>query len=59
MPVVRPVIDKVATIISRHIEGHDVDAIALVGGTCCFTGIEGVIESAPACQRTSRKIRCS
>lgn len=44
MPVVRPVIDKVATIISRHIEGHDVDAIALVGGTCCFTGIEGVIE---------------
>ena len=44
MPVVRPVIDKVATIINRHIEGHDVDAIALVGGTCCFTGIEAVIE---------------
>lgn len=43
MPVIRPVIDKVATIISRHAEGHDVDAIALVGGTCCFTGIEDVI----------------
>lgn len=44
MPVVRPVIDKVSSIISRHIEGYAVDAIALVGGTCCFNGIEDVIE---------------
>lgn len=43
-PVVRPVIDKVATIISRHIAGHKVDELALVGGTCCFTGIEQQIE---------------
>lgn len=43
MPVVRPVIDKVATIINRHISGHNVESIALVGGTCCFKGIENVI----------------
>ncbi|MDO4280368.1 MAG: ethanolamine utilization protein EutJ [Peptococcaceae bacterium] len=44
MGVVQPVIDKVASIISRHVADHPVDAIALVGGTCCFTGIEDVIE---------------
>lgn len=43
MPVVQPVIDKVATIIKRHIADHQVDDLALVGGTCCFTGIEDVI----------------
>lgn len=42
-PVVRPVMQKMASIISRHIRGHDVPAIYLAGGTCCFKGIEQVI----------------
>ena len=43
-PVIRPVVDKVSSIISSHIKGHRVDEISLVGGTCCFTGIEEMIE---------------
>ena len=43
-PVIKPVVDKVSSIISNHIEGHQVDEISLVGGTCCFTGIEDMIE---------------
>ena len=42
-PVIQPVIDKVSSIISSHVTGHDVDEISLVGGTCCFTGIEEMI----------------
>lgn len=44
LPVLRPVIEKIATIINTHIEGYDVQEISLVGGTCCLAGIEEVIE---------------
>ena len=44
LPVLKPVIEKVSSIISRHIEGREVDGIYRVGGTCCLTGIEGIIE---------------
>jgi len=44
LPVLKPVVEKVASIISRHIKGHDVQEIYLVGGTCCLTGIEAIIE---------------
>lgn len=44
LPVLRPVIEKVSTIISRHVAGRDVTGIYLVGGTCCLTGIEEIIE---------------
>lgn len=44
LAVVKPVIEKIASIISRHIEGHDVREISLVGGTCCLAGIEKIIE---------------
>ena len=44
LPVLKPVIEKVSSIISHHIEGREVDGIYLVGGTCCLTGIEGIIE---------------
>lgn len=43
MPVVRPVIEKIATIITTHIAGYDIPGIYLVGGTCCLEGIETVI----------------
>ena len=43
-PVVRPVMEKVATIVRRHIAGQDVKMIYLVGGTVAFPGIAGVVE---------------
>ena len=42
-PIVKPVMQKVGSIIKRHIEGHDVAAIYLAGGTSCFRGIERII----------------
>lgn len=44
LPVLKPVIEKVSAIISRHIEGYQVDSISLVGGTCCLAGIEEIIK---------------
>lgn len=41
---VRPVIQKMATIIKTHIKPFNVNAIYLVGGTCCLEGFEKVIE---------------
>jgi ethanolamine utilization protein EutJ len=43
-PVVRPVMEKVATIINRHIEGYRVDKLYLVGGTCSYPGMDEVIQ---------------
>ena len=44
LPVLKPVIEKVAYIINNHIKGYEVDNISLVGGTACLTGIEDVIQ---------------
>ncbi|MCG1013016.1 ethanolamine utilization protein EutJ [Tepidanaerobacter sp. GT38] len=44
LPVVKPVMEKVATIIHRHIKGYDVEKICLVGGTSSFEGLKDVIE---------------
>lgn len=44
LPVVKPVIEKVASIIKRNIQDYDINEICLVGGTCCLAGIESVIE---------------
>lgn len=44
LPVLKPVIEKVASIINQHIGEYDVREISLVGGTCCLDGIEGIIE---------------
>jgi len=43
-PVVRPVMEKVATIVERHIAGQHVEALYLVGGACAFPGMARVIE---------------
>ena len=44
-PVVRPVMEKVASIVARHVNGYDVDSIARVGGTSAFPGMaEAVAE---------------
>lgn len=44
LPVLKPVIEKVASIINQHIKGYEVCQISLAGGTCCLEGIEGIIE---------------
>ena len=43
-PMVRPVMEKVGTIVARHVAAHAVEAIYLVGGTACFRGIDKVVE---------------
>jgi ethanolamine utilization protein EutJ len=45
-PILRPVMEKVASITARHIEQCKVpvDRITLVGGTCSYPGMVGVIE---------------
>ena len=43
-PIIRPVIQKVSTIIKENIKDYEIDHIYLVGGTCCFQGIEEIIE---------------
>ncbi|GAB2859249.1 ethanolamine utilization protein EutJ [Nocardioides pacificus] len=43
LPVVRPVLEKIATIVARQIEGQGVEQIYLVGGTSAFTGIADVV----------------
>lgn len=44
LPIVRPVVEKMATIVRRYLVGTEVDTIYLCGGTCCLTGIEAVFE---------------
>lgn len=44
LPVLKPVVEKVSSIINKHIKNYDVNEISLVGGTCCLTGIEEIIE---------------
>jgi len=43
-PVVKPVLEKVASIVARHIEGYQIPEIALVGGTSAFYRVAEVIE---------------
>jgi ethanolamine utilization protein EutJ len=43
-PVIRPVMEKVGSIINRHIRGHSVDRLYLVGGTCAYPGMVDVIQ---------------
>lgn len=40
----KPVVEKIATIILEQVAGYEVDGLYLVGGTACLTGIEGIIE---------------
>lgn len=43
-PIVRPVMEKVATIVARHVLHQDVETIYMVGGTSSFKGIAAVVE---------------
>lgn len=44
LPVVKAVIEKMASIVNRYIDKSQTDAIYLCGGTCCLTGIETIFE---------------
>lgn len=46
LPIVRPVVEKMASIVSRYVDKSQVDTLYLCGGTCCLTGIEEVFEKA-------------
>jgi ethanolamine utilization protein EutJ len=46
LPVVRPVMEKVATIVARHTTGYAVPALHLVGGSAAFPGFAGVVAEA-------------
>jgi ethanolamine utilization protein EutJ len=43
--LVRPVFQKMASIVRHHLKEQDVETIYLVGGACCFPGMKGVMES--------------
>ena len=45
LSVVRPVIEKMGSIVHNHIQGYDVKDIFLVGGTTCLPEFENVVES--------------
>ncbi|WP_432408077.1 ethanolamine utilization protein EutJ [Wukongibacter sp. M2B1] len=55
LTIVRPVIQKMATIVREHVEGYDVDDIYLVGGTCCLDDIEEVFEKETGVRTTKPK----
>jgi len=42
-PVIRPVMEKVASIVARHIAGRDADHIYLVGGSSTYPGFADVV----------------
>ena len=44
LPVVKAVVEKMASIILKYVDKQQTDRIYLCGGTCCLTGIEKIIE---------------
>ena len=45
LPVVRPTMEKIATIVRDAVAGQGVDRIHMVGGTSAFTGFAEVMTS--------------
>lgn len=44
LPVLKAVVEKMASIVNRYVKKEDADTIYLCGGTCCLTGMEKIIE---------------
>lgn len=42
--VIRPVVDKMASIVERSVAGYDVEKIYVVGGACSFQAFEEIFE---------------
>jgi len=50
--VIRPVMEKVATIVTRHLATQPVEQLVLVGGACAYPGFAQVVTEVtglPAC----------
>lgn len=43
-PIIKPVVEKMATIVKNSVRGYDVKEIYVVGGASCFDGFEEVFE---------------
>ena len=43
-PVIRPVVEKMASIVKNYLRDYSVDEVYVVGGACCFTEFEKVFE---------------
>lgn len=43
-PIVKPVVQKMAAIVKKFVQGHDVPKIYVVGGACSFTDFTPVFE---------------
>lgn len=41
-PVIKPVVEKMAAIVNRHVQDYDVEKIYVVGGASCFDDFEKV-----------------
>jgi ethanolamine utilization protein EutJ len=50
-PLVRPVFEKMADIVHTHLQGQDVDAIYLSGGSCTLPGVQPLFAAAFPAQR--------
>ncbi len=44
-PIVRPVMEKIGSIVRRHVAGCGIDSITMVGGTSAFAGTAEVIRN--------------
>ncbi len=43
-PVIKPTVEKMASIVKNYLSGYGVQTIYVVGGACCFTQFEKVFE---------------
>lgn len=44
LPILKPVIEKISSIINRYVSQEQTDTIYLCGGACCLTGMEDIVE---------------
>lgn len=44
-PIIKPVVEKMASIARNHIDTNETEVLYLCGGTCCMTGIEKVFQA--------------
>ena len=42
--IVKPVVEKMASIVSKYIQGYDIETIYIVGGACCFKEFERIFK---------------
>lgn len=44
LPILKPVVEKISSIINRYVSREQIDTIYLCGGACCLTGMEVIVE---------------